>query len=155
MTLQACRTRVFAVLLAVAASSGCYSMHANLPGTWRKPPPTEDVVVLGRVDVTTTHVWFLGGLVPPPSSDLYSAAVLQKVAAAGGDGVANVVIDTRFDAMDVALSAFTLGIVAPRTYRIRADIVRLQTPAPPGRPLLGRVRARPAVATPAAPGAVP
>jgi len=135
------RAGSLAVLIALAASSGCYSMHANLPGTWRRPAPSEDVQVLGRVDVTTTHLWFLGGLVPPPSADIYSAAVLAKVAAAGGDGIANVVIDTRFEAMDVVLSAFTLGIVAPRTYRIRADIVRLPTAAPPGRALLGRGRA--------------
>ncbi len=146
---------VACVLVALAAASGCYSMHASLPGTWRRPPPSEDVAVLGRVDVTTTHVWFLGGLVPPPSPDLYSAAVLPKVAAAGGDGIANVVIDTRFEAMDVALSAVTLGIVSPRTYRIRADIVRLSTPAPPGRPVLRGVRAGPARATTAARGGAP
>lgn len=142
-----------AVALVVWSNAACYTMNANLPGTWRAPAQTETVEVVGRLDVTTTHTWLLGGLVAPPPSDLYSEAVLSRVEAARGDGIANVVVDTRFSGLDILLRSFTLGIIAPRTYRIRADIVRLSTPPPPGAPLLGRTKAR--VAPLAAPAKAP
>ncbi|MBI1947175.1 MAG: hypothetical protein HYS27_15875 [Deltaproteobacteria bacterium] len=144
-----------AALIAAASSGGCFTMHADLPGTWRAPAASEPIEVVGRLDVTTSHTWLLGGLLAPPPSDLYRAAVLAKVEAAGGHGIANVVVDTRFTGIDVMLRAVTLGIVAPRTYRIRADIVRLSTPPPPGAPLLRREGARPAPAPPPAAAGAP
>ena len=51
------------------------------------------------------------------------------------DGVANLLFEARFSALDVTLSQLTLGLVAPRSYRVRADLVRIDAPPLPGRPL--------------------
>lgn len=127
-------------------ASGCYTMRAEIPGTWRPAAQNEDVVVVGRVDHTTTHWFLLYGLMPSPPPSLYREPLLKAVEAAGGDGVANLVLDTEFTATDVLVRSLSLGIVTPRTYRVRADIVLLPGPPPAGRALLRRTTRRPAVA---------
>ena len=128
-----------ALLLVCVALSGCYTMRADLPGTWRPAAPREDIVIVGRVDQQTTHWFFLYGLLPSsPPPTLYAEPMLRAVEAAAADGVANVRFDTEFTASDVLWRMVTLGLVTPRTYRVRADIVQLPGPPPPGRALLKR-----------------
>jgi hypothetical protein len=130
-------------LIAVSAlSSGCYTMRADIPGTWRPAAPNEEVVVIGRVDQSTTHWFLLYGLLPSPPPSLYREPLLKAVEAAGGDGVANLILDTEFTATDVLIRTFSLGILSPRTYRVRADIVLLPGPPPAGKALLRRTTRR-------------
>lgn len=131
-------TRLLLPVVVALLASGCFTTRAEMPGTWRRPAPREDIVVVGRVDHETTHWFFLWGLLPPPSPSLHAEPLLRAVEAARGDGVANVILDARFTVSDVVVRTLTLGVLAPRTYRVRADIVRIPGPPPPGRPLLRR-----------------
>ena len=113
---------VLATAIAFFASSGCYTVNADLPGTWRRVEPAEDIVVVGRVDQRHTHVFLLFGLAPQPERSVFAAPLVRAVEASGGDGVANVVIDSEFTVTDAVISGVTLGMVAPRSYRVRAAI---------------------------------
>lgn len=147
MTPRAC-----AIVVALLAGSGCYTMRADLPGTWRPAVANEDVVIVGRVDHTSTHWFLLYGLAPSPPSTLYSEPLLRAVEEQSGDGVANVRLDTEFTAADILWRSLTFGLVTPRTYRVRADVVQLPGPPPPGRPLLrARRREGPLAPAPLAP----
>lgn len=149
-----CAGVALALLVALLTGNGCYTVHADLPGTWRRAAPDEDIVVVGRVDQRHTHFFLLFGLVPQPARSMFAAPLLRAVEDAGADGVANVVVDSEFTATDALIRGVTLGIVSPRSYRVRADIVRIPGAPPPGRPLLQR-RQRgeppPLPATPTAP----
>jgi hypothetical protein len=124
-----------ATVVVVVAGNGCYTMRAELPGTYRRALPDEEITVVDRIDFRTTHYYFLA-LAPQPPADVLSAPMLEAVRQAGGDGVANVIVDSEFTASDFFVRAITLGIIAPRSYRLRADVVRLGSPPPPGKPLL-------------------
>ncbi len=125
-------------LVACASSAGCYTLRADIPGTWRPAAPHEDIVVVGHVDERVSHVFFLDGLLPQTPTDIYAGPLLRAVEKAGGDGVANVILDSELTTGDVIFRTLTLGIVTPRSYRVRADVVRIPGPPPPGRPLLHR-----------------
>jgi hypothetical protein len=124
-------------LVTLLVCSGCYTLRADLPGALRHDVAA-DVEVIGRVDVETSHTYFVGGLLRDAPRGLFKQALLDAVTEAGGDGVANLVFDTRFSAADVVINTVTLGVVSPRTYRLRGDIVRIRRAALPGRPLLQR-----------------
>ena len=138
-----------------AFTSGCYTMRAEIPGTWRPAAPNEDIVIVGHVDHSTNHWFLLYGLLPSPPPSLYREPLLKAVEAAGGDGVANLVLDTEFTATDVLIRTFSLGILSPRTYRVRADIVLLPGPPPAGRALLKRTTRPRARASTSPPSTLP
>jgi hypothetical protein len=132
------------LMLMMLVCSGCYTLRADLPGALRHDVD-DSVEIIDRVDLETTHTYFIGGLLRDPSPALFEADLLAAVERAGGDGVANLVFEARFSGADVVINTITLGVVSPRTYRLRADVVRIRRPALPGRPLL----------TTAAPGGQP
>lgn len=131
---------VIGVVFVAWSSSGCYTLRADLPGALRSDID-DDVEILDTIELEVTHTYFLNGLVRRPPADLFADQLLAAVERAGGDGVANIVIEARFTPADVVLQNITFGVVAPRTYRLRADIVRIRAPALPGRRLLGAERA--------------
>lgn len=128
-------TRLVVTLLVALLGGGCYTMRAQLPGALRDDLRDEQVIVVGRVEREVGHVYLLGGLLNPPPEDLVARELEAAVAEAGADGVANLLFEARFSALDVTLSQLTLGLVAPRSYRVRADLVRIDAPPLPGRPL--------------------
>lgn len=127
-------------LLVVAG--GCYTLDAALPGHARLDVGGQ-IEIIGSIDETFTHTYYLGGLLAPPPEDVLAHILLDRVQALGGDGVANLVFESFFTASDVVVRTFSVSLVAPRTYRLRADVVRIHAPPYPGHPVLaGRGGAR-------------
>lgn len=131
------RLTLLAAVVVSLLASGCYTMRASLPGALRGDLDDEEVIIVGRVDREVSHLYLLGGLLNPPPRELLEAELRPAVQEAGADGVANLVFEARFTAFDVVVWGLSLGLVSPRTYRIRADLVRIRAPPIPGRPLSG------------------
>jgi len=127
------RTLALTALLVVVG--GCYTLDAALPGHTRTDLAAQ-VEIVGSIDETFTHTYFVGGLLAPPPEDVLARILIERVRASGGDGVANLVFESFFTVSDVFVRTFSIGVVAPRTYRVRADIVRIHAPPLPGRPVL-------------------
>jgi hypothetical protein len=129
------RAIVFALTVAGLSSTGCYTFRADLPGHARNDL-ADKIEIIGFIDETYTHLYMFGGLANPPPEDLFAELLLTRVREAGGDGVANLVFESVFSPPDVLLRTFTFLVVAPRTYRVRADIVRIHAAPLPGLPVL-------------------
>lgn len=133
MTTRARRLRVLlSVLAVVALASGCFRMHTRVPGALRGDLEDEQVIVRDRVDVEHTRVYLFWGLLPLGDDDALGRAVLDEAREAGGTGLANVVFEAYFTPGDLALQMLTLGVLSPRTYRLRGDVVRISADALPG-----------------------
>jgi hypothetical protein len=117
-----------------AICSACYTTRAELPGTLRGDVKASDVEKVGALDVEVEHTFFLDGFVGSTPADFLAVPIRKAVQARGADGVANVVYESEQGCGDTALSTCTLGCFAPRTYRVRGDIVRIRAPRLPGRP---------------------
>lgn len=128
--------RALLLVVAAALASGCFTMRAQLPGALRVDLEDEEVVVGGRFDIEVSRLYLFWGLVPVADESDLAAAMQEAAAREGVDGVANLTFESRFSGMDFALQMLTLGIVAPRTYRVRGDLVRINAPPLPGSPLL-------------------
>ncbi len=126
--------RAFVAVLALASTTGCYTLRADVPGVMRDR--VDDAVIVGTFDETVTRTYFFGGLIGPSDQDLFRDAMLESARAHQADGVANLMFEARFSPMDYALSIGTCAVVAPRTYRLKGDLVRLRGAPAPGRPLL-------------------
>jgi len=128
-----------AVALAVAAvlliGSGCYSFRAHVPGVVRSDV-YDRVEVVGTFDIVFRRDYYLWGLVGPAEAGVLEDVLMDEVRRAGGDGVANLVVESRFEGWDVVSRVLTFGVHSPRSYRIHGDIVRIAAPPVPGRPLL-------------------
>jgi hypothetical protein len=124
-----------ALSFASVASTGCYTLRADIPGHARRDID-DQIEVIGAIDETFTHMYLLGGLVNPPPEDMMAKILLRRVREAGGDGIANLVFESVFAPPDVLIRTFTAFVVAPRTYRVRADIVRIHAAPLPGAPVL-------------------
>lgn len=149
---------VVGALVAASLASGCFSMRTQLPGAVRADLDDEQVIVHGRVDVEVSRVYLFWGLLPLGDDEALALALRDNAVQQGGDGVANLVFDTYFSPVDVMLQTITLGILAPRTYRLRGDVVRIRAAPLPGRRLLDDVarerrRERPSPLPPDDPGA--
>lgn len=133
--------RVLALVACWAMAStllgGCYTMRAPLPGVTRSDVD-DRVEVIGSFDFTFSRGYTVWGYVGPDDDDQLAARLEREVAAAGGDGVANLIIETWTDGWDAISRVLTLGYYTPRTYRVHGDIVRIHAPAVPGQPLLHR-----------------
>lgn len=123
-------------------SSGCYTLRAQVPGALRGDLEDEEVVVTGAFDAEVTRLYVLWGLVPMGPEDDLALALTEAVEEGQADGVANLVFETRFTITDLVIQTITLGVVVPRTYRLRGDVVRIQASPLPGRPLLRPRRER-------------
>lgn len=130
-------TPLFSIVVAVAALSlaGCYTFRADIPGHARTDLDAH-VEIVGSIDEVFTHMYLLGGLLNPPPEDMLGEILLERVREANGDGIANLVFESAFEPPDVLIRTFTFFVVAPRSYRVRADIVRIHAPALPGAAVL-------------------
>jgi hypothetical protein len=128
-------TRALVVLLLLGALGGCYTMRADVPGVMRED--VDDAVVVGTFDARITRMYLLGGLVDPArDDDAFAAAMLEAARAQHADGVANLVFESGFSPGDFALNLLSCGVVSPRTYRLRGDLVRIEGAAVPGGPVV-------------------
>lgn len=125
---------IVAAALGVIIASGCYTTRAALPGALRNDVGAADIEKVGALDVEVEHTFFLHGLVGTTPDDMLAAPIRKQVQARGADGVAHVVYESEQGCGDFALTTCTLGCFAPRTYRVRGDIVRIRAPRLPGRP---------------------
>lgn len=125
---------VVLVALLVGAS-GCYSFRAHVPGVVRSDVD-DRVEVVGSFDISFRRDYYLWGLVGPGEAEFLEDALMEEVRRAGGDGVANLVVESRFEGWDVVSRVLTFGVHSPRSYRVHGDIVRIAAPPVPGRPLL-------------------
>ena len=126
--------RLLLLAIAFVMTSACYTTRAELPGTLRNDVKPSDVEKVGALDVEVEHTFFLEGLVGATAPDFLAAPIRKQVQARGADGVMNVVYESEQGCGDTALSTCTLGCFAPRTYRVRGDIVRIRATRLPGRP---------------------
>lgn len=136
------RACVLALVCLAWLSSGCFTLRAQVPGALRGDLDDEEVVVTGTFDAEVTRLYLLWGLVPLGPDDELAVAMTEAVEQERADGVANLVFEARFTVLDYLLQALTLGVVAPRTYRVRGDVVRIEASPLPGRPLLRPRRER-------------
>lgn len=121
--------------VAVASTSACYTVEANLPGTLRndvKPDQTESA---GKLAIEQTNWFFIWGLVGAPPADFFSAEIKRQVQAKGADGVANLTYESQNGCVDLIVSGLTLGCIGPRTYKVTGDIVRIKSAPLPGKPV--------------------
>ena len=115
-------------------------MHAAVPGTLRSDLD-EQVTVIETFDVEVTHNWYLIGLFGEPTEDVLAEPLKDVVRRRGADGVANLLVETQFTPSDLAITTVTLGIVSPRTVHVHGDVVRIDAPPLPGKPVLTGVLA--------------
>ncbi len=127
---------ILSLLVATALlGSGCLTSRSAMPGVLRSDIPSKDVTVVDTVDVSHTHLFLLWGLAPDAPEELFRSDLVRAVSAANADGVANVRINSHYTVGDTVLNLISLGFLVPRTYRIRADIVRLRGPEKRGAPV--------------------
>jgi hypothetical protein len=124
-------------LVLLSLASGCYTMRAQLPGTLRADVGDRDVEVAGRYEIVVRRTYFFWGLLAPSPVERAIADDLPRACArAGADGAANLLFEAHFSPLDWAIATATLGVVTPRSYRVRGDLVRIAAPPPAGKRLL-------------------
>jgi hypothetical protein len=130
------------VAVAVVAGSGCFTVNAELPGAIRNDKP--EVEKIGSVNIEKDNYFFILGLVGDPPKDFFSTEIKKQVQSKGGDGVANLTYESSDGCFDLIITGCTLGCVAPRTYKVTGDIVRIKSARLPGKPAKTVENARPA-----------
>ena len=126
--------RLIAIALSLAALTGCYTVNAKLPGTVRTDVSADQTEKVGSLSYETTHWYFIAGLIGAPAEDVFSEEIKKQVQARGADGVANLTYEAKFGCLDIVLTACTCNIIAPRTYTVSGDIVRIKAAPLPGKP---------------------
>ena len=122
------------VCFIVAGATGCFTVNAELPGTLRGDVTAQDVEKLGDLNVEKGHWFFLGGLVGAPPRDFFAEEIKKQVQAKGGDGVSHLRYESQQGCLDVGIQACSFSIVAPRSYHVTGDIVRIKKAPLPGKP---------------------
>ena len=122
------------LVITMMVASGCYTVGADLPGTLRNDVKQQDVEVVGKLEIERTHYYALDGLIGKPPADMFAAEIKKAVQKRGADGVTNLVYESEHTCGDVAITGCTLGCLAPRTYRLTGDVVRIKAARVPGRP---------------------
>ena len=74
------------------------------------------------------------GLVGDPPPDFFSGEVKRQVQAKGGDGVVNLTYESQTGCVDLLVVGLSGGCVAPRTFKMSGDIVRIKSAPLPGKP---------------------
>lgn len=130
------RTVPRALVMVVAAcwATGCYTVEANLPGTLRNDVKAADTEPKGTLTIEKTNWFLFWGLVGAPAPDFFSAEIKRQVQAKGADGVAKLTYESQDGCADLLVGGLTLGIVAPRTYKVTGDLVRIKAAPLPGKP---------------------
>lgn len=134
------------ILAALAVSSGCYTVNAELPGAIRSDVTAADTEPAGTVHIEKGHWYLLWGLIGSPPADVFAADLKKEVRAKGADGVANVTYESQESCGDLIIGGLTCSLISPRTLSLKGDLVRIKKPPLPGKPL--------ALAEPSAPAAV-
>ncbi len=129
---------VVALVLITLGASSCITSRSAIPGVLRDDVRSEQVEVVGTYDQEVGHFFLLWGLAPQAPEDLFASDLKRAVKDAGADGAANIRLESFYTPGDVFLNAISIGFFVPRTYRMRADLVRINAPIVPGRALLGR-----------------
>jgi hypothetical protein len=138
------------MLATVVATSGCFTVRAELPGALRSDVATTDTDKVAELKVETTAWFFLAGLLGEPPKDFVANEIRRQVQAKGADGVAGLTYRSEFGCVDLAIGGCTAGLVTPRSIRVSGDIVRIRKAPLAGRP--ARAAAAPLAApTPAEP----
>lgn len=127
-------TRILSLIAVLVLASGCYTMNAALPGTLRNDVKSDQTEKVGSLKVEKTHWFFIGGLVGAPPDDVFAQEIKKQVQARGADGVANLTYEANEGCTDILISRLTCQLVAPRSYVVSGDIVRIKAAPLPGKP---------------------
>ena len=128
------RARLLAASVATVflLGAGCLTARLQVPGVLREDLPPDGVKVVGAFDAEHSHFYFVFGALTDAPEDLFATELKSAVAAANGDGIANVRFEAFTSPLDYLVGAVTLGFVVPRSYRMRGDIVTLGAAPLPG-----------------------
>ena len=118
--------------LSLLASSGCFTVNAELPGALRNDKPETEKI--GALNIEKDNYFFIEGLVGEPPRDFFSTEIKKQVQAKGGDGVSGLTYESSFGCFDLIIGGCTLGCVAPRSYKVTGDIIRIKSGRLPGKP---------------------
>jgi hypothetical protein len=123
--------------------TGCLTVNAALPGTLRGDVEPTDVEKVGSFNYETGNWFFLWGLVGSPSEDIFSKEIRQQVLSKGADGVQNLAVESKTGCFDLLIGGVTCGLIAPRSYVVKGDLVRIKKPPLPGVPPAAGPAAKP------------
>jgi hypothetical protein len=128
------RQALAAMLVAAFFMGGCFTFSARVPGTVRGDVD-EEAVVVGQFDRSFTRWYFLWGLVGIGDEEIIARELKAAAQAKNADGVANLIYESEFSCWDYGIGQITCGLLSPRTYRLRGDLVKIEGPPPsaPGR----------------------
>ena len=122
------------LLALVIASTGCFTVNADLPGTLRNDVTSADTETLGQLSIEKGHWFYIAGLVGAPDKDFLAPEITKAVQAKGGDGVANLRYEASEGCVDMIIGGCTGGCIYPRSYKVTGDIVRIKKAPLPGKP---------------------
>ena len=122
------------VALAVVTGSGCYTVNADLPGTLRGDVAPQETERVGTMTIEKSHWFYLLGLIGEAPPNLFADDIKKSVQQKGADGVTNLVYESKIGCLDLVITGCSAGCVAPRTYKVTGDLVRIKKPPPPGKP---------------------
>lgn len=120
--------------LLVLLLSGCFTTRADLPGTLRADVTPTETEKVGTLEIEKTNWFFLWGLAGAPPRDFFANDIQKAVQAKGADGVANLKYESQEGCIDWGVSGCTGYLVAPRTFKVTGDIVRIKKSPLPGKP---------------------
>ena len=118
--------RAALLVVVTALAPACFTVEANLPGTLRNDVASEHIETVGKLEVEKTNWFFFWALVGDPPPDFFATEIQQQVKAKNGDGVAKLTYESQFGCVDLIVNGVTGGCIAPRTYKLSGDIVRLK-----------------------------
>lgn len=122
------------MLAVIALGSGCFTVNSELPGTLRGDVGSDDTERVGTMSIEKNHWFYIYGLVGETPKDFFSTEIKKAVQAKGADGVANLSYQSELGCMDLVISGCTIGCVAPRSYTITGDLVRIKKAPVAGKP---------------------
>lgn len=125
---------VLCTLVLAISSAGCFTTRAELPGTLRADVTPQDVEKVGALEVEKTNWFFFWGLAGAPPADFFAKDIQKAVQAKGADGVANLKYESQEGCVDWGISGCTGYLIAPRTFKVTGDIVRIKKAPLPGKP---------------------
>lgn len=126
--------KIAPLLAVVALAAGCMTLNAQLPGTLRGDVEQTDVEKVGSFTYETGNWFFLWGLVGKPPEDIFAKEIRQQVLSKGADGVSNLSVEAKSGCMDLVIGYCTAGIITPRSYVVKGDLVRIKKAPLPGAP---------------------
>lgn len=127
-------TRILTLVALLAMITGCYTVNASLPGTLRNDVKSDQTEKVGSLNIEKTNWFFLFGLIGSPPEDVFATEIKSQVQARGADGVANLTYEAKSGCVDLLISYVTCQLVAPRSYQVSGDIVRIKAAPLPGKP---------------------